>query len=126
VTEKVSLLPQEPGENVFLGDALFYRIQISIDACMDIIAMPFNDLGILVGDDHENIDPLKGLGLMDAALLDYMHKLNGLRNVLVHKYNKIENELISSEKDTIVTSMLTFITAVEEIIDARFDVKKDP
>ena len=120
ISDKISRLPEEPGNDEFYWDALFYRLQISIDACMDIIAMLCKDLGVVVGDDHSNIDELISTNIMDPEILRAFHGLNGLRNVLVHRYNKIENDLVIAEKDDVVSTITRFLTSVEEIINARF------
>jgi uncharacterized protein YutE (UPF0331/DUF86 family) len=44
-------------------DALFNRLQISVDAAMDVVAMLCKDWGITVKDDYSNIDELETLGI---------------------------------------------------------------
>ncbi|MCK4284641.1 MAG: DUF86 domain-containing protein, partial [Candidatus Lokiarchaeota archaeon] len=55
IIEKISVLPDNLDEDKFHVDALFYRLQVSIDAAMDVIAMLCKDLGITVKDDYSNI-----------------------------------------------------------------------
>ena len=69
IIDKISLLPDNIEENIFYIDALFYRLQVSVDAAMDIVAMLCKDLGITVKDDYSNIDELEGLDLFQKKLL---------------------------------------------------------
>ena len=61
IIEKISILPNNVEENIFFMDAVFYRLQVSVDAAMDIVAMLCKDLGITVKDDYSNIDELEPL-----------------------------------------------------------------
>lgn len=130
ILDKIMNLPKNPAKNEFYTDALFYRLQISIDATMDVIAMLCKDLGISVKDDYKNIDELEILNLFEMKTLEDLRRWNGLRNglrnVLVHKYNKIENEIIFKNKAQVIKSLKEFVKKAEEIIDDRiFKSKKD-
>jgi len=124
VIEKISNLPQDLKENQYYLDALFYRLQISIDACMDIVAMLCKDLGITVKDDYSNLDELEKLNIYTKTLLEELRKWNGLRNAIVHKYNKIEEYLVLKEKEKVKSSILNFIEKTEEFINEKFSSTK--
>ena len=122
IAERINNLPEHPEENEFLIDALFYRLQITIDASMDIIAMLCKDLGIKVEDDYSNIEHLKEVKIFPPLFLDNFRKWNGLRNVLVHKYNKIEEKLVLKEKKDLVKSLNSFIKITELFINKNSDM----
>jgi uncharacterized protein YutE (UPF0331/DUF86 family) len=122
ILDKITNLPENYEENEYYIDSLFYRIQISIDAVMDIIAMLCKDLGITVKDDYTNIDELEKLNLFPSEMLKVLRKFNGLRNVLVHKYNKIEEELVFQEKENVVKILLSFLEIVEVIINDKIKI----
>ena len=119
IADKIAILPENMNDNIFLMDALFYRLQVSIDATMDIVAMLSKDLGITVKDDYSNIDELENLNIFPGEFLNEIRRLNGLRNVLVHKYNKIEEDLIVTEKDHFVEVLKEFIKIVEKLINEQ-------
>ncbi len=119
IVDKLSLLPDNVEENVFYIDALFYRLQVSVDAAMDIVAMLCKDLGITVKDDYSNIDELEGLDLFQKELLRNLRRLNGVRNALVHRYNKIEEEQIIKEKENFVNILKEFVKRVEKVVNER-------
>ncbi len=122
IIDKISLLPDNIEENIFYIDALFYRLQVSIDAAMDVIAMLCKDLGITVRDDYSNIDDLEKLNIFQTDLLKNLRRLNGLRNALVHRYNKIEEERIIQEKENYVDNLKKFVKDVEKIINERLQL----
>lgn len=124
IIDKISLLPDNIEENIFYVDALFYRLQISVDAAMDIVAMLCKDLGITVKDDYSNIDELEGLDLFQKKLLRNLRRLNGVRNVLVHRYNKIEEEQIIREKDNFVNILKEFVKCVEKVVNERLQLSE--
>lgn len=119
IADKIAILPENMNDNIFLMDALFYRLQVSIDAAMYIVAMLSKDLGITVKDDYSNIDELENLNIFPGEFLNEIRRLNGLRNVLVHKYNKIEEDLIVTEKDHFVEVLKEFIKIVEKLINEQ-------
>ena len=119
IVEKISTLPDNIDENIFLMDALFYRLQVSIDAAMDLVAMICKDLGITVRDDYSNIDELEYLNIFPKVLLNELRRLNGIRNALVHRYNKIEEEQIIKEKEHFVDILKQYVKLVEKFINER-------
>lgn len=108
IIDKITNLPEKIDENYFFLDALFYRLQISIDATMDVVAMLCKDLGITVKDDYSNLDALDELSIFSPNLIKRLHQWIGLRNVLVHKYNKIEEDLVLQNKNEVVNTLITF------------------
>lgn len=124
IIDKISILPDNIEENIFYIDALFYRLQVSIDATMDVIAMLCKDLGITVRDDYSNIDDLESLNIFQTELLKNLRRLNGLRNVLVHRYNKIEEERIIQEKKNFADILKEFVKDVEKIINEKLQLSE--
>lgn len=121
IIDKITHLPEKIDENYFFLDALFYRLQISIDATMDVVAMLCKDLGITVKDDYSNLDALDELSIFSPNLIKNLHQWNGLRNVLVHKYNKIEEDLVLQNKNEVVNTLMTFAKKVEVIINEKIE-----
>ncbi len=121
IIDKITNLPEKIDENYFFLDALFYRLQISIDATMDVVAMLCKDLGITVKDDYSNLDALDELSIFSPNLIKNLHQWNGLRNVLAHKYNKIEEDLVLQNKNEVVNTLMTFAKKVEVIINEKIE-----
>ncbi|MHA1413922.1 MAG: HepT-like ribonuclease domain-containing protein [Promethearchaeota archaeon] len=111
--EKITKLPENLTDDEYLLDALYYRLQISINVLMDLIAMLCKDLGIIVRDN------LKKKLLLDNQLIDGLRFLNGLRYVLNYKYNKIDEKLILNNKEKIKNIILEFIENLERILNEK-------
>ncbi len=124
IIEKITRLPKEVEENEFYVDALFYRLQVSIDAIMDLVAMLCKDLGISVKDDYSNLDELEKKKIFDPSIIQEIRRMNGLRNALVHKYNKVEEDLVLKEKDKVVITIKSFVNKIEDIIDEKLNLLK--
>ncbi len=122
IIEKISVLPDNLDEDKFHVDALFYRLQVSIDATMDVIEMLCKDLGITVKDDYSNIDELEKIKIFSSSIIKGLRRWNGLRNVLVRKYNKIEEDLVAKEKKDVVTTLKTFVKDVEVLLDKKLNL----
>lgn len=98
---------------------LFYRLQVSINASMDVIAMLCKDFGIKVKDDYSNLDQIVKLNIFSSEFVEQLRKFNGLRNALVHKDNKVEEDLILEQKNQIIKILNEFVKIVDDIINER-------
>ena len=122
IVDKLSVLPEDVKENSFYEDALYYRLQTAIDGVMDIVAMLCKDFGITVNDDYSNIEELSKNKLFEPEFHVFLKKLNGLRNILVHQYNKVELNIILEQKEHIVANLLNFVKDVEKILDEQLQI----
>ncbi|MFX1512848.1 MAG: DUF86 domain-containing protein [Promethearchaeota archaeon] len=125
ITDKILDLPENVEDDRFYIDALFYRLQISIHATMDLVAMLCKDLGFSVKDDYSNIDELSNAEIIDSNLNSVLRRLNGLRNILVHQYNKIELDIVLQEKELAVETLQKFVILVEKLINEQLDLNHE-
>ena len=114
ILEKLYTLPAEIDSLEELEiDGVLYRVQTSIDATLDIVAMMVRDIGIDVGDDYENIEILNNEKVIDSKLADELKKLNGLRNAITHKYENLNIELTLNNLETVKEQLREFIDSIE-------------
>jgi uncharacterized protein YutE (UPF0331/DUF86 family) len=114
IIEKLYTLPDEIDSLEELEiDGVLYRVQTSIDAAQDIVAMMVRDIGIDVGDDYENIEILKDKKVIDPKLAVELKKLNGLRNAIAHKYENLDIELILNNLEIVKEQLREFIDSIE-------------
>jgi uncharacterized protein YutE (UPF0331/DUF86 family) len=112
--EKLYTLPDEIDSLEELEiDGVLYRVQTSIDAALDIVAMMVKDIGIDVDDDYENIEILVDKKVIDPKLGDEIKKLNGLRNAIAHKYDNLDIELILNNLEIVKEQLREFIDSIE-------------
>ncbi|ADT83360.1 type VII toxin-antitoxin system HepT family RNase toxin [Thermococcus barophilus] len=69
--------------------ALLYSLQLCVDIAMDVVAMLTKDLGITVEDDYTNIERLLEKGVISKNEAELLKRFNGLRNAIVHKYDRL-------------------------------------
>jgi len=77
-----------------------YTFVTSIEACVDVAQHICSSQGW--GPPADNGDAMKTLGLHDvltAELADSMRKAVGFRNVLVHEYVAVSDEIVTSRLD---------------------------
>lgn len=101
-------------ENEFMRDALYYRIQVAIEAMTDINSMMLKDLNLIVEDDYKNFGKLEKEGIFTNTHVEDLKKLNGMRNVIVHQYNGVEEEIIRSNTDMIQKVLQEYVDHVKQ------------
>ena len=63
--------------------------------------------------DYENIQNLEHKGIIEEKLADRLTRCNGLRNVLVHQYNGIDDERVLNSVKQVHSDLKAFIEIVE-------------
>lgn len=86
----------QPGVEVLLGRsrdrlAIYKAFQEAVEAAMDLCAMFLVDEDMSVGDDYENVERASGR-LFPSELDRGLKNANGLRNRVIHEYNKFEED----------------------------------
>jgi uncharacterized protein YutE (UPF0331/DUF86 family) len=96
---------------------LFYTIQTIIEALIDLIAMLVKDFGIEIKDDASNIDSLTELKQIEPEWAIQLKQANSMRNIIVHRYNGIEEQKISESIDEIKTIIENWIPLIEVCVN---------
>jgi len=116
IFDYIQELPLEP-KNELEKRGIFYSLQTSIEAMVDLIAMLVKDLGIQVKDDNINISEFVKVRNLDFELGEKLKKANGLRNIIVHRNNEIDEQLILDSVEEVKNLLLHWIEIIEECID---------
>ena len=116
IIEYIEDLPKEP-KNELEKRGVFYSLQTSIEAIIDLVAMVVKDLGIQVKDDITNISEIVKIRNLDPNLGEKLKKANGLRNIIVHRYNDIQEQNILESVEEIKDLLYNWIKIVEEILN---------
>ena len=116
IFEYIQELPLEP-KNELEKRGIFYSLQTSIEAMVDLIAMLVKDLGIQVKDDNINISEIVKVRNLDFKLGEKLKKANGLRNIIVHRYNEIDEQIILESVEEVKDLLLRWIEIIEECIN---------
>lgn len=83
---------------------------------IDLVAMAAKELGFQVQDDETNIQNLTKTMGIDKELGNKLKKANGMRNLIVHRYNGIEDKRILQSIPEIKDLLTKWIDIIEEII----------
>ncbi len=116
VVDYIKDLPFEP-KNELEKRGIFYSLQTSIEAIVDLIAMLTKDLGIQVKDDNANISEIVKKRKLKSELGVKLKKANGMRNIIVHRYNDFEEQIILNSVEEIKDLLSKWTKVVEEILN---------
>ena len=79
--------------------------------------MLVKDLGFQVNDDSYNISKIVQIKKIDPKLEENLRKAKGLRNILVYRYNNVDENLILSSIDDLKQLLYDWLEIIEEILD---------
>ena len=75
------------------------------------------DLGIQVKDDNANISEIVEKRKLKSELGVKLKKANGMRNIIVHRYNDFEEQIILNSVEEIKDLLSKWIRVVEEFLN---------
>jgi len=116
IFDYIQELPIEP-KNELEKRGIFYSLQTSIEAMVDLIAMLVKDLGVRVKDDNINISEIIKIKKLNPELGEKLKKANGLRNIIVHRYNEIDEQIILDSVQEVKVLLLDWIEIIEDSIN---------
>lgn len=114
----VDKTPKSPLEKF----GIFYVLQTSIEAMIDMIAMAVKDMGFPVKEDNKNISEFTNKFDVDPELSEKLKLANGMRNFLVHRYNTFDEEIIMDSIKETKELLLDWLNVFEEVFD---EIAKD-
>ena len=97
--------------------ASYKAFQETVEACLDIVAMMGKDSGVMPKDDYSN---LENLGELHENTKKILIEANGLRNHLVHRYNRMDDLLALESMKALLHGIHAFCAEVESWIEKRF------
>lgn len=115
IVSSMESIPEKPRDDIEISGA-FYKLHTSIEAAMDLVAMVLKDSGEKIEDDYGNIDSLKSSDIITEALAETLKKCNGLRNYLVHRYNKVDDEIALNSIPEVRKTLYDFVGVVERFL----------
>lgn len=93
---------------------IFYSLQTSIEAMVDLIAMLVKDLGIQVKGDNYNINEIIKIKKLNPELGEKLSQANGLRNIIVHRYNAVDDQIILDSVQEVKDLLLKWVRIIED------------
>ena len=116
-------LPDSLEEFLQLGiikDGIYKRMEFAIEDVFDICAILNTDLSLGIPDgDDDILDHLSGAGVITPQLLGKLRNMRGFRNIVVHRYGKIDDRLVFSLLNEHLGDFSEFIEEIETIFRAH-------
>jgi len=116
IVQNLENLPEDHTTKILI-DALYYEVFTAIEAVMDLIAMFLKDNGYIVTDDYANIDLLIINQEISAEIGNGLKECNGLRNILVHRYNGIDQQRVEDVLENVKSVLYQWIEIVEGMLN---------
>lgn len=93
--------------------AVYKAFQELAESCMDIIAMACKDMKILPKDDYINIEKLSLKIKFNKRVLQ---ETNGLRNRIIHRYNRTDDTIAFQSIQELIPAINVFIEVIKKWI----------
>ena len=116
IVDNLKDIPEKP-ETDLEKKGIFYSLQTSIESTIDLVAMTAKDLGFQVQDDSTNIGNLVKNRQVDTVLGEKLNRANGLRNILVHRYNDVDDQIILRSVSEIKQLLFQWLDIIEGVIN---------
>ena len=102
--------------------ACYKAFQESVEGLFDIIAMTLKDKDKAIEDDYTNINKLEEMSVIDSKDAKILREANGLRNRVIHKYNKTDD---NTAKESI-RNLLPHLKEISEKLKGNINEKSQP
>jgi len=113
-------LPESAEDFILLGlvkDGIYKRIEFAIEDVFDICAIINTDLELGVpGEDEDILDNLANKDIISKQIQDKIHSMKGFRNIVVHRYGKIDDRLAFNLLTAHLNDFADFIDEIEKFL----------
>ena len=106
-------------------DGIYKRLEFCIESVLDICAVINTDLKLGVPESDENIlDNLIRNNIISDELGCSLKSMKGFRNILVHRYGRINDEMAFSIVKENLHDFYRFIEVIENFIEQKEKMEK--
>jgi len=103
--------------------AVYKAMQEAVEATMDIVAMILKDEGKLPKDDYTNVERIYELEVIDRSTKEALNEANGLRNRLVHEYNRLSDDVALESIQCLLVPLDNFLEVVKRWMKRAMNIK---
>ena len=96
--------------------AIYKAFQEVVEVLTDIISMILSDINHSIGDDYANIDKIKDTVKLNNIEVEILYEANGLRNRIIHWYNKTDNEQAKESIERLIPEINKILIKLLEFI----------
>ena len=134
IEESVSLveanLPQSFEEFSQLGlvkDGIYKRIEFAVENIIDICSIINSDLRLSVPESEESfVESLVDNGILTQNMADKTRRMKGFRNIIVHRYGKIDDLLAHKILTEHMGDFYGFIESIEQFLEKTEEQSEKP
>ena len=94
---------------------VFKLFQEVVEAYSDAIAIFIKSKNLEVKDRYSNIELLENLGMINKEEAELLIKANGLRNWIVHRYNKLSDRQAIASIKALLPKIKKFVEKFEHV-----------
>jgi len=116
IRERIEQFDRKPQNKIEIW-GLYYAIQTSIELVFDLIAKLIKDMGIVVKDDESNVEKIIKEKNLNDELGKQLKDAKGMRNIIVHQYNGIDEDIIFKSLPKLKNLIERWINIIEGSID---------
>mgnify|MGYP000921758889 CR=1 FL=1 len=85
---------EEFSELGLVKDGIYKRMEFSIESIIDILSIINSDLRLSIPEDEEDVvENLGRNGILTRSMVDKVRRMKGFRNIIVHRYGRIDDLL---------------------------------
>ncbi len=121
-------LPAEFGEfnkSKVIRNAIYKETEFVVELFLDVCAVINSDLGLGIPEAEENIlDNLESKQILDKNIIEIIKQIKKFRNILVHKYGKINDETAFDDIKEGLKDFELIIKEIEKFLE-KHKIKKN-
>ncbi len=107
-------------------DGIYKRMEFAIENVFDICAIINSDLRLELPESDEGIlENLVNRGILTREMSEMIRKMKGFRNIIVHRYGKIDDEIAYRNLVNNIDDFYRFIDQVEDFLEKMSISDKD-
>ncbi|ASJ14560.1 type VII toxin-antitoxin system HepT family RNase toxin [Thermococcus radiotolerans] len=101
-------------------DGIYKRTEFAIQNVIDICAIINSDLRLTMPEREEDVfEGLMRAGIISREIADKLRLMKGFRNVLVHRYGKINDELAFEVLHEHLEDIHEFVELIEKFLEGQ-------
>jgi uncharacterized protein YutE (UPF0331/DUF86 family) len=101
-----------------IKDGIYKRVEFAIENVFDICAIINTDLELgIPSDDEDIIDNLVKNEILSEEMKEKLKAMRGFRNIVVHKYGKIDDKIAFEILKENLPDFYAFIKRIEEFLE---------
>ena len=100
-------------------DGIYKRMEYAIENIIDIISIINSDLRLSIPEDEESfIENLGRNGILTQKMVDKIRRMKGFRNIIVHRYGRIDDLLAYKILTENLEDFGEFIESIEQFLES--------